>query len=287
MKILHSVLFLTLVFFSSLTNAVNFPSLWQSGDADLQRNLEQLLLQQDLADAVSNYRLALTLVDITDPENPKVASVNGDKMFYAASLPKIAILLGAFIEIDSGELEPTEQLWTDMNLMIRMSNNAAATRVLDTVGRDRLLEILQSPQYALYNPDHNGGLWVGKAYSSASAYKRDPLKNLSHGATAMQAARFYYLLETNQLVSADLTEKMKQILVNPGIAHKFVKGLKSVPELALYRKSGSWKQYHADSLMVEAKGHKYIMVGLAQSWHGDQWLEQLALPIHNMITNTQ
>ncbi len=287
MKNLCSILLSLLLFFSAFTQSVNFPSLWQSGDTDLQKSLEQLLLQQGLADAVSNDQLALTLVDITDPESPKVASVNGDKMYYAASLPKIAILLGAFVEIEHAKLELTDKLWIDMNLMIRKSSNAAATRVLDTIGRDRLLEILQSPQYALYNPDRNGGLWVGKPYSSASAYKRDPLNNLSHGATAMQTARFYYLLETNQLVSVDMTEKMKQVLVNPAITHKFVKGLKSVPDLTLYRKSGSWKQYHADSIMVDAKGHKYIIVGLAQNWDGDEWLEKLALPLHNMITNTQ
>ena len=287
MKNLCSILLSLLLFFSAFTQSVNFPSLWQSGDTDLQKSLEQLLLQQGLADAVSNDQLALTLVDITDPESPKVASVNGDKMYYAASLPKIAILLGAFVEIEHAKLELTDKLWIDMNLMIRKSSNAAATRVLDTIGRDRLLEILQSPQYALYNPDRNGGLWVGKPYSSASAYKRDPLNNLSHGATAMQTARFYYLLETNQLVSVDMTEKMKQVLVNPAITHKFVKGLKSVPDLTLYRKSGSWKQYHADSIMVDAKGHKYIIVGLTQNWDGDEWLEKLALPLHNMITNTQ
>ena len=286
MKNLRSILLL-LIFFSAYTQAGNFPSLWQSGDTELQKKLEQLLQHQGLTDAVSNNRLALTLVDISDPKSPKVASVNGDNMYYAASLPKIAILLGAFVEIEHGKLELTDQLWADMNQMIRRSSNVAATRTLDAVGRNRLLEILQSPKYGLYDPKRSGGLWVGKGYSSASAYKRDPLKNLSHAATSMQAARFYYLLETNQLVSADLTEKMKQVLVNPGIAHKFVKGLKSVPELALYRKSGSWKQYHADSVMVEANGHKYVMVGLAQSKDGDQWLEQLALPLHNMITKTQ
>jgi beta-lactamase class A len=286
MKILRSIL-LSLILFSTYAQATNYPSLWQSGDADLQKSLEQLLQQQGLADAVSNDRLALTLVDISDPENPKVASVNGDNMYYAASLPKIAILLGAFVEIERGKLQLTDQLWSDMNQMIRKSSNVAATRVLDTVGRNRLLEILQSPKYGLYDRKHSGGLWVGKAYSSGSAYQRDPLKHLSHGATSMQAARFYYLLETNRLVSDVLTKKMKQVLLNPAIAHKFVKGLESLPELALYRKSGSWKQYHADSVMVEANGYKYIMVGLAQSRHGGEWLEQLALPLHNMITKTQ
>ena len=90
------------------------------------------------------------------------------------------------------------------------------------VGKERLLEILQSDLYHLYDPDVNGGLWIGKEYGKSSAYKRDPLHNLSHGATPMQAARFYYLLETGQLCNPKLTAEMKDMLGNPGINHKFV-----------------------------------------------------------------
>jgi beta-lactamase class A len=38
----------------------------------------------------------------------------------------------------------------------------------------------------------------------------------------MQVARFYYLLETNRLVKSQLTGKMKDILSEPKINHKFV-----------------------------------------------------------------
>ncbi len=38
------------------------------------------------------------------------------------------------------------------------------------------------------------GLCVGKEYGPAPAYRRDPLNNLSQGATALQTAHFYYLL---------------------------------------------------------------------------------------------
>ena len=74
---------------------------------------------------------------------------------------------------------------------------------------------------------YTGGLWVGKAYARGGAYQRDPMHQISHGITAMQGARFYYLLDTNRLVGPELTLKMKQILANPGIDHKFVKGLKA------------------------------------------------------------
>ena len=97
----------------------------------------------------------------------------------------------------------------------------------------------------------NGGVWVGKDYGQTPAWKRDPLHNLSHGATAMQTARFYYLLETKELVSAKLCRKMKQILSRPELRHKFVKGLEARPGSRIYRKSGSWKRCHADSAIAE------------------------------------
>jgi beta-lactamase class A len=167
--------------------------------------------------------------------------------------------------------------------MIRNSSNADATRMLNHVGKERLLEILQSDLYHMYDPAVNGGLWVGKEYGRSSAYKRDPLHNLSHGATPMQAARFYYLLETGQLCNPELTTEMKSMLGNPGINHKFVKGLAAYPDAKIYRKSGSWKKWHADSAIVEANGHKYIVVALAEDPKGGSWLSQMIKPIHEFM----
>ena len=168
--------------------------------------------------------------------------------------------------------------------MIRNSSNEAATEILNQVGKDYLNELLQSPRYRLYDPEKNGGLWVGKEYGRSPAYDRDPLHNLSHGATAYQVARFYYLLETGQLVSPELSQLMKSILGNPAIEHKFVKGLKKVqPESRIYRKSGTWKQYHADSAIVEHDGRRYIAVALAKSRKGDQWLTDLIVALDKLV----
>jgi len=167
--------------------------------------------------------------------------------------------------------------------MIRYSDNRSASHVLSLVGEQRIIEIIQDPNFALYDPEHNGGLWLGKAYAKGTAYQRDPLHNLSHGATAIQAARFYYLLETNQLLSPEYSKKMKAILSKPGIKHKFVKGLASKPGIKMYRKSGSWKNFHADSAMVEYKEHKYIIIGLSDSTSGGKWLTKLARPIHELV----
>ena len=263
-----------------------FPSLWESHDPDLQQQLDDALAQIGLDKAVNNKKLSVTLVDITDLDEPRVASANGNRMIYAASLPKIAILLGAFVSIEEGSMELDSSTRESLTQMIRVSSNREATRMLNRVGKERLLDILQSERFDLYDPAANGGLWVGKEYGKSPAFKRDPLHNLSHGATAMQTARFYYLLETGQLVDSKLTREMKAMLGNPGIRHKFVKGLAEHPEARIYRKSGSWRHWHADSAIVETAGHKYIIVGLAEDAKGGDWLSRMIKPIHKIINPT-
>jgi beta-lactamase class A len=263
------------------------PSLWKSFDSSLQRQLNNTLTKLGLNKAVKDKKLSVALVDITRLNKPRVAAVNGDEMQYAASLPKIAILLGAFVEIEQGEMKLDTDTRESLTRMIRVSSNADATRMLNRVGKKRLLGILQSRKFDLYDPKVNGGLWVGKEYGKSAAYQRDPLHNLSHGATAMQTARFYYMLETGKLVGPRLTREMKSMLGNPGIHHKFVKGLADYPDAKIYRKSGSWRQWHADSAIVEAQGHKYIIVALAESPNGGAWLSHLIQPIHQFMVPTR
>jgi len=166
--------------------------------------------------------------------------------------------------------------------MIRHSCNACATRVLERVGREELLNILQSPEYKFYDQENTGGLWVGKDYGPNTAYERDPLWGLSHGATAFQAARFYYKLQTGTLVSPEQSEMMLEMLSKPGISHKFVKGLKDYPDAEIFRKSGTWRTYHADSALVRADDAVYILVALANNPKGSEWLVKLAAPIHEL-----
>ena len=159
--------------------------------------------------------------------------------------------------------------------------------MLNRVGKDRLLEILQSNEFDLYDLEGSGGLWVGKEYGKSPAYHRDPLNNFSHGATAMQVARFYYLLETGQVVGEKLSAEMKAMLGDPGIQHKFVKGLADYPDVKIYRKSGSWQRWHGDSALVEAGKQKYIVVGLVEDSRGGAWLSSMIKPIHELMVSGQ
>ena len=259
----------------------DFP-LRHAHDAVLQAKLDQTLANLDLAGSVRDHKLAVALVDITDPEVLRVAEVNGDEMMYAASLPKIGILLAAFADIQQGRLKLDTKLKNSLINMIRFSSNAEATRVLNLIGKRRVNQILQSAPYRLYDPSVNGGIWVGKEYGKSPAFQRDPLHNISHGATAMQVARFYYLLETGQLVNPLLTQEMKEILSKPGIHHKFVKALDG-RNVSIFRKSGTWHDWHADSALVEGDKARYILVGLVENSKGGEWLTQIASAIDRQM----
>ena len=288
-------LFVWLGFSAIFILMLSVPTLAERGPADLsiscdpvlQKGLERCLTILKLKQAAQRKDLSIVLVDITRPSRPRMAYINPNEMMYAASLPKIAILLGAFERIASGEMTLDEETHAKLAMMIRNSSNRAATEILNQVGKAYLADLLQSPRYRLYDPERNGGLWVGKEYSKSGAWKRDPLHNLSHGATALQVARFYYMLQTGQLVSPEHSRQMKDILADPAIKHKFVKGLESKdPDHRIYRKSGTWRQYHSDSAIIEHGGRRYIAVALAKSPLGGKWLSDLIVVMDDLITKS-
>ena len=169
---------------SANARTVDAAALRACRDAGLQQGLQALVRAQGLEAAVDAGRLALALLELTPGAPPRLAMLNGDRIVYAASLPKIAILLGALAEADAGRLPLDEARIAALHDMIRHSSNTDATRVLDWVGGERLLQILESPRYRLYDRESGGGLWVGKAYGSAPAFRRDPLETTVGTASA-------------------------------------------------------------------------------------------------------
>ena len=262
-----------------------YPVLWDYVDAGLQTSLEQMLagMHPEFMKAVKNEKLAIAVVDVTELQDPRVASINGDVMLYAASLPKIAIVLGAFVEEESGDLELNKEVMDELHAMIRKSSNKAATSVLNRVGVEDLAAILQSEKLRLYDPEHNGGLWVGRPYGKGPAWKRDPLHQLSHGASAMQAARLYYLIITEQAVTAEHHQMIGDIFAKPGIQHKFVKGMRDQPDAEVFRKSGTWKQFHSDSGIVTRPDMEYIVVVLVDHEAGGEGIVDLIKAIDNLM----
>jgi len=266
---------------------VNDPApIWEYLDTELQARVEQALERLNLMGAVKKKKLGLVLLDITNIKKPRLASINGDKMLYAASLPKIAILLASFEKIAAGEMELNHETEELMKAMIQRSSNSASTELMHRVGKENIARVLLSPKYRLYDPLRGGGLWVGKDYAKAGLWRRDPINNLSHGATPIEVARFYYMLETGKLVSPFYSQKMKEILGQTYIRHKFAKALLEIdPYAHILRKSGSWRTFHADSAVIRHGGHAYIAVGLSNDPKGGEWLSDIAKEFDAIILN--
>ena len=258
--------------------------LWDRVYPPLQAAVQAALVRLELDDDVRDRDLSVVLVDITEIDEPKVAAVNGDLMLYAASLPKIAVLLAVFDRIAAGDLILDAETQGLLEDMVRDSSNSASTEMMHRVGKEKIADVLLSPRYRLYDPRHNGGLWVGKDYARAGLWRRDPLHNLSHGATAMQVARFYYLLETGNLVSPEHSRKMKAILADTHLNHKFMGTLNHInPDAHVLRKSGSWRTFHSDSVLVRRGERGYIAVALSDDPKGSRWLAEIIWELNELI----
>jgi len=287
---LLSLFFISTIFFNSALAATKqidaFPV---ARDADLQELLDKSLEELNLEKILAKNKLSVTLVDITDIDQPAMANVNGANSYYAASLPKLAILLAVYEEVHQGNLELNDSVRQSLDKMIRNSSNRDATKLYELVGPPRIAEILRSDRYRLYDEKTGGGLWVGKAYAKQNLWKRDPLSNLSHGASGIQVARFYYMLERGELVHPKYREEIKNILADSSINHKFVKGMETHrPAAKIYRKSGTWRDYHSDSALIERNdGRKYIAVSLAQATNGSSLLKQIIVKLDKVIDQHQ
>ncbi len=258
-------------------------------DTSLQRSLEnQILKNPEWKKLIETKRMAVGLVDLRDPENVRFARINGNHMMYAASLPKIAILLAAMDAIEKGELKETSEVKRDMRLMISKSDNQASTRMIDRVGYAKIEEVMTNPKYEFYDEDTGGGLWVGKRYGGGGDTHREPIKNLSHAASVTQVCRFYYLLANGKLVNEERSAQMLDIMENPELHHKFVNTLDVLaPDARIFRKSGSWRNYHSDSALVWGvdKNRRYILVALIDDPNGEQIIRSLVRPVETTLKN--
>ena len=238
---------------------------------------------------VNNKKMSIGVVDLNNINNAHYAGINSNEMMYAASLPKIAILLASMDAIENCELAETVEVTRDLNLMINRSDNHASTRMIDRLGYDKIAAVLQSPEYKLYDELNGGGLWVGKRYAAGGPRNPDPIKGLSHAATVQQVCRFYFKMITGSLVSPERSKKMLDIMEDSHLHHKFVNTLDRIaPNARVFRKSGSWRNYHADSALVWGKdGRKYILVALVEDPNGEQIIRDLVVPLENIIKKSR
>jgi len=71
-------------------------------------------------------------------------------------------------------------------------------------------------------------------------------------------------------------------------SNKFVKGIrKANPDAEIYRKSGTWKAFHADSGVVvdKERGYQYIIVALMEHSKGADGLVRFAAVVDETMNS--
>ena len=148
--------------------ADRWPKLEYVEDAHLEAGLQREIEALGMARAAREKRLAAILVDITILDEPRLAGVNEHEMMYAASLPKIAILLGAFQKAaDQGkDVDPLSI--TMLTRMIRNSSNTAATTMLERTGFEYIADVLTYARQSWSNDVASVGAEVAASVREAT-----------------------------------------------------------------------------------------------------------------------
>ena len=259
-------------------------------DNRLQAGLE-LALKQHAAwrPLMDGGKMAVGLVDLANPTVPRFAQVNGNTMMYAASLPKIAILLAAYQGFADGSLTETPQLRADLIEMIRRSDNFATSQVVARIGLAKIERLILEPPYRFYDTQRGGGIWVGSSFGRDGQQNPEPLQNLLQAATVNQVCRFYYLLAYGRLIDPERSRQILKILAFPDLHDKFVSVLEGkVPGNYLYRKSGEFRIWYSDSILVWDKTwRRYILVSMVEHPQGEQILRKLVPLVEHILSPRQ
>lgn len=249
----------------------------------MQRVLERRLRAAGLGRYLDKKQLGVALVDLSVEGRAFYAGINDNDMMYAASLPKIAILLSVIKSVNEGKLEWSHEYEDRLSNMIRASSNTDASWGAEMAGLEGIEDTMRDPDYCLYD-NQNGGLWVGRQYGPRGGTNRDPLQNLSHAATARQTARFYTMLDEGLLVSKHWSFRMLGLMSPPAHHHKFVGGLNDTPGVTfLARKSGTWRNWHSDSALIQHHGRRYVAVGISETNRGEKIMQQLIKVMDDIV----
>lgn len=222
---------------------------------------------------------------VVDLAGPRLALINGDQMFYGASVPKIAIVLGYFASRPKAVDELDAVTLGELQRVIKLSDNDLAAKYSRLVGLEHLQTMLQSRPLALYDREHGGGLWCGKHYGQDVPRRGDPLADLSHAATVRQCLRYYLLMEQNRLIDARVCARLRQVFAAPQLDFhddNFVRGLRGRP-VTLLRKNGLWEEWHLDTARVQHGQRVYLLAGMVKHRRGQEYLAKMAAATDDVL----
>lgn len=249
-------------------------------DVPLQQQLEAIDARLRAKFGMTTEQTSVGLLDLN---TLRFAAVRPDREDYAASVPKIGILLGYFQLRPEAATNLDAQTRHELGDMIKQSSNEMAAKYSRLLGLKQIQAVIDS--YQLYDANHGGGLWVGKHYGQDGERYGDPVGNNSHAATVRQLLRYYLLLEQGKLVSPAASKTMREIFESPDIPHrndKFVKGLAG-RDVQVFRKAGWWEDWYLDSAIITGGGRHYISVAMTHHPKGEEYLIEYAAAVDDLF----
>ena len=258
-------------------------------DPALQARLQRSLDGLGLESLIAEHKLSISLIDLSVPDEEHYAGINDRQMMYAASIPKLGILLGAFQAIHDGILGRTAAVDAAVMRMIRQSSNADASRMIQLLGYDFISRTLASARYRLYDPAAEGGLWIGKSYgpsglrSHVEFWHPEPISGEWHAANSLQLARFFWLLSRGDLVGKRYSDSMKRILSQSDGPEYFAPRLRTEGVRFIYRKSGAFGDTFCDAALVEHQHKRYVAAAMVNHASGPFILPRLIRELHRLI----
>lgn len=251
-------------------------------DATLQTRLETV-------DAELRARFGMTTaptaVGVLDLKTLRLAMINPDREEYAASVPKIGILLAYFQRHPEAATNLAAQTRHELGLMTKASDNELAAKFSRELGLKQIQAVLTS--YDFYDANRGGGLWVGKHYGRSDERYGSPVGDNSHAATVRQLLRYFLLLEQGKLVSPEASKTMREIFASPDIPPDDIKFVKALAgrEVQILRKWGSWEDWRHDAAIVTGGGRHYIIVALTRHPQGDEYLVELGRAVDDLLVS--
>jgi beta-lactamase class A len=249
-------------------------------DAALQAEVERIDAELRGQFGMATDQTAVGLLDLN---TLRLAMIHPDREEYAASIPKVGILLAYFQLHPEAATNLDAQTRHKLGLMAKASDNEIAARFSREMGLKPIQAVLDS--YHFYDAKRGGGIWIGKHYGKGDERYGDPVADHSHAASVRQLLRYFLMLEQGKLVSPAASTAMREIFASPEIPHdniKFVKGLAG-RDVKIIRKWGSWGDWLHDMAVVTGGGRHYILVALTRHPKSDEYLATLAQRVDHLM----
>lgn len=264
--------------------------------ADLQAQLDRFIEARLAADPdLRRAEVRVAVLDLGDPDAPRLAHWHGDAPIYPASVVKFVYLMAAYAFQQEARLRIDEPLDHALEQMIRVSSNQATQEVFARLtgaapgpplppgayaefrdrrlGVERWLQSLGITDLHTVNPTYDGGGDItGREEQFLS--DRDVPGGLPSASgefsnrTAMTAtgtAKLLALLATDRALgpedSATVRRRMRRdSREQRHLAARIAGGAERVGGLETYAKSGTWGPIYADAGIVRHPSGREIVV---------------------------